>query len=101
MNQKVVGHSTNKIFSISLLLGLLFSNLSGIAVGHAQTQDSRENSEIKSNVSTHILEDTQKSIQLPSLAGTCDVQVYYGVQHCTDGTGIHYIVVNLNDPHVR
>jgi hypothetical protein len=35
-------------------------------------------------------------------APQCDPEVYYGVRHCTDRSGqTHFIVVNLNDSHVR
>ena len=40
-------------------------------------------------------------IESPVINASCDPQVYYGVQHCTDGTGTHYIIVNLNDSHVH
>jgi hypothetical protein len=47
--------------------------------------------------------DTTVDINAPmiSSSATCDSPIYYGVQHCTDGTGIHYIVVDLNDSNVR
>ena len=39
--------------------------------------------------------------QILSLPGSCDKQIYYGVRHCSDGSGVQYLLVDPQDAHVR
>ena len=54
-----------------------------------------------STVRAQAADNSEEQGQKSSSSAICDPQIYSGVQHCTDGSGVQYLLIDPRDPHVR